>query len=60
MLFMDMNSYVSIRALVEHVNSEFERLDVAVLTARLVNRTNRKLALLLLLKLRAAKLAHWT
>ena len=39
---LDMNSYASIVAFVERVNSEFDRLDVVVLNAGLVNRTYRE------------------
>ncbi len=39
---LDMNSYASITAFVERVNAEFERVDVAVLNAGIVNRTYRK------------------
>lgn len=36
---LDMNSYASITGFVQRVNAEFERIDVAVLNAGLVNRT---------------------
>ena len=38
---LDMNSYASIISFVERVNSEFDRLDVVVLNAAVVNRTYR-------------------
>ena len=41
-LSLEMNSYVSIQGFVEHVNAEYERLDVAILNAGLVNWAYRK------------------